>query len=166
MKNEGIKKIKKETCAEEILRISAAHLDDNVSETTVEKFEKLLADQGLDIPRWSLIAGLKGMDSIDFGRFIVGRRNHLSRFRWNESPAKAFEIVMNNEGESHQNGERNEDVGVAGQKADHLTHADFFVHKFLLRPDFEASVKLPLDFSQKEAARLAKFLETIPMNEN
>ena len=37
------------------------------------------------------------------------------------------------------------------------------VHSFHLRPDFQVSVRLPLDLTEREAERIAMFIRSLPM---
>jgi hypothetical protein len=162
MKIEKIEKIKKETCAPEVIRVSAEHLPDETQETSVEDLESLIASQGLDIPRPTLITGLKRMADADMGRFIAGRKGHPSRFCWKESPTKTLEILDQtiSDKASVEEEALSEVVAHSTGIIDSPKH---FTHRFLLRPDFEAEIKLPLDFSEKEAARLGKFISMIPL---
>ena len=41
---------------------------------------------------------------------------------------------------------------------------DFFEHKFHLRPDLSVTIELPTDLTPQEAARMSRFIETLPLN--
>lgn len=164
IKKERIRKLQQETCAPEVMRAAAAHLSDKIQETNVEELESLMSAQGLDIPRPTLITGLKRMADAGMGRFIAGRRGHPSRFCWNESPAKTLEMFDEAvDGRTLGQDEASSEGEVVSHGGDLSACPQHFTHRFLLRPDFEATIKLPLDFSEKEAARLGKFISMIPL---
>lgn len=99
--------------------------------------------------RGDAIEFLKELESVGLGKFLAGRRQQVSRFKWNVS-AKTFarEFIAR-----HQRASNGEDT---------LRTSELHTHRFLVRPGIEVEFQLPLNFSPDEANRLADFIKTLP----
>jgi hypothetical protein len=101
------------------------------------------------------------LEGLGLGRFIVGRKGHKSRMAWEFSirsiaraaqgarePIADIDPEMVEEWIDDESSDEAED-GLLG-------------HEFQLRAGLKVSIKLPEDFTSKEAERLAAFVKSIP----
>jgi len=117
-------------------------------------------------------------EKLRLGRYVPGRHKSPSRFEW---AAKITEIGAVAAGEQDSFDEEfsfDEDSPTeltsnstsmtdSSDESDgsngHQNSGDRgIVHSFKLRPDFEVSFKLPVNFSKVEAARIAQFVASLP----
>ncbi|HYI12734.1 MAG TPA: hypothetical protein VEK57_27035 [Thermoanaerobaculia bacterium] len=88
------------------------------------------------------------------GTFIVGRNQRPTRFH---HTVDAVTLA---------NAARGEGEGVAGADTPPLAGggdaAAVIDHRYVLRPDFHITVRLPTDLTKTEATRLAEFIRTLP----
>lgn len=99
--------------------------------------------------RTDAIEYLKRLETLGLGKFYNGRRQKVTRFKWNIS-AKTFgrEFIAR-----HQRGSGGHEC---------LPSSERHVHRFLVRPGLEVEFSLPLNLSQDEANRLADYIKTLP----
>jgi hypothetical protein len=105
----------------------------------------------------------KKLESFGCGKVLLGRRKLKTRIRWHPygaiAVAKAFLKDLDSCLET-DSGPREEDVSSIQPSA--TIQCNLHQHRFLLRPDFEIAVGLPLDLTKDEANRLAEFIRSIP----
>ena len=127
----------------------------NQQVTTLDQLLKRLDDR--QISRGATIQVFRALEEIGCGEFIEGRKGHPTRFVWGDdlmtvgraARGEAAKIEsLNDEEEDHA-----EPKEAAGDGE----------HSFRLRPDYSVRVRLPNDFTEKEAQRLGDFLRTLPV---
>jgi len=121
----------------------------------------LTVDQALKVvsgTRSEVIGLFKKLEEAGLGDFIAGRKGNKSRFQWK---VHASEIVKAWTGEI----EAIDDSDGTGTDAD-ADELDMVEHKYRLRQDLEIVLELPDDLTHREASRLAKWLETLPFEED
>jgi hypothetical protein len=127
----------------------------NQQTTKLDQLLKRLEDQR--ITRAAAIQVFRTLQEIGCGQFIEGRKGHPTRFEWQDDlltvgrvargePSK-IESLNSDDEESHANSTAPGDVE----------------HLFRLRPDYSVRLRLPADFTDKEAQRLGDFLRTLPV---
>jgi hypothetical protein len=135
-------------------------LDDFASRTNNQRITKV--DQLLtrlrdsELQRSAVIGLFRKLEELSFGRFIEGRKGHPSRFVWS---ASSIEVGKAAKGEL-------EVVSAAvavSEPSEEKEEEETITHQFNLRPGFVVSVKLPADFTAKEADRLGNFLKALPI---
>ena len=137
---------------------SKAILDDFASRTNNQRITKVdqilsrLRDQ--EIPRWAAIHLFRGLEKLEYGRFIEGRKGHPSRFVWSSN---SIEVGKAAKGES---------VSITTIVDDENKNNDseeMITHRFYLRAKTLITIDLPSDLTEKEAERLGGFLKTLPV---
>ena len=99
---------------------------------------------------------ITGIETLELGKFIVGRRTHPSRLQWRYTlpsiaavamgEADAFEPVGRNSLPGREVGPR------------------LIEYAYQLRRDLKIKLSLPEDFSQQDIVRLTAFLQTLPLS--
>jgi hypothetical protein len=121
-------------------------------EVEVDKLEVALGGGGSDrFIRRRVIECLRAIEKIGAGRLIVGRRSSKSRF----VPAYSLSEIV-----SAARGRTSNQSSIPIGSADAVSH--LVEHRFVLRPNYVLCLSLPSDFTRSEAARLAKFIESLP----
>lgn len=116
---------------------------------TVDDLELRMGKADIAVTRTDAIRMFQALHGWDCGWFIIGRRQHVSRFWFNVS--------------STQLGKEVSGKGVIASPAQ--PPPTMLTHKFILRPDLEISLELPSDLSKKEIGRIADYLHTLPFEE-
>jgi len=108
-------------------------------ETEVDEFFDRCQKRGLhNKTRWDFVKFFRKLEELGFGKFIVGRHRHPSRFRWNVTEPKS-------------NGDT---VDSAMQNV-----------SYPLRADLKIEFNLPTNLTRREAERLSDFIKTLPFEE-
>ena len=111
-----------------------------------------------NVSRGDVIWVFRKLDSFGCGSFKVGRKGHQSRFEWD---VKMVEVGQAAAGETEQVEE------VSPEEAGEENGGNsLFKHTFRLRPDQSVTVELPADLTSQEAARMARFIETLPFQDD
>lgn len=111
---------------------------------------ELLAD-GRSYSYQELISSLKALGDLGLGTFIVGRHGSKTRFRLPQHRLISLDKVAELRGQA---------------SAPSLSPPDGSEsHTFKLRPDFTVEMRLPTNFTRKEAERLSIFLRALPRAE-
>jgi hypothetical protein len=131
----------------------------NASETTVESMIATLERQGLPVSRATVVEIFRDLDAAGAGRFLVGRKQHPSRFVWSEESCSVGRRARN--GGASDAGESAPAPAVVNRVK---PPPGFVDHPFLLRPGVQISVSLPPDLTQTEATRIAEFIKTLPFD--
>ena len=127
----------------------------NWGTTTVDRIHSNL---GGNVSRGDVIWVFRQLDSFSCGSFKIGRKGHQSRFEWD---VKMVEVGQAATGETEQVDE------VSPEEAGEENGANsLFKHTFRLRPDQSVTVELPADLTSQEAARMARFIETLPFQDD
>jgi hypothetical protein len=119
--------------------------------------------------RGQIINLFRKLAEIGVGEFKMGRRGASTRIEWNFSvrsigaaaQGKVAELKGIDDNEVDENEVEAPDNDAPWSDFDD----DSIEHSFQLRPDTKVSIRLPQDFSTKEAERLAGFIRQLPCNE-
>jgi hypothetical protein len=137
-------------------------------ESTVDELRNVLTLEALSgISRRELVVALRRLDHAGAGKLFVGRRGRPSRFAWTQSPRDLGLTVIRPAGPP---------ATPSAAKASAVTNADahpaligeeggMCSYPFRLRRQLTVFLKLPADLSPNEAARLAFFVQSLPLDE-
>ncbi len=107
----------------------------------------LRRSQGLDF--------FKALESARCGRVILGRRGQPTRFAWTENAVAVAREVLSERAVAAGDSDAREDSGSP------VSSSELREHVFVLRAGLSVHVTLPLNLNQREAARLASWIETL-----
>lgn len=122
----------------------------HASEMTVEKAMKAIPGA----TRAEVIQMFKSLETLGIGDWLLGRHGKKTRFEWKAYPgdvAKAWAgeidgIPLEAKGTDFEDQEE---------------EPDFVEHKLQLRRNIEISLSLPVDLSDKEASKIARWIENL-----
>lgn len=116
-----------------------------------------LDDASRALPKVSkpdLIAIFRDLDALGLAEFRMGRRGFKTRLTWIARPADVA---------SAWRGELQEvAIGDDSDEDSILESEDFVEHVYQLRRELQVRLELPADLTEKEAAKLARWIETLP----
>jgi hypothetical protein len=122
-------------------------------ESTAEQIE-----QGAKVTHAFVIAAMKDLEELGFGKFVLGRRGSKSRMIWN--------VGLGDLGRCAQG--KNVDFNEPEPVESPLEEADLantgvqeILHLYQLRPDLRISIRLPADLTPVEAKRVADFIRSL-----
>jgi hypothetical protein len=104
---------------------------------------------------------LQALAHAGFGTFVVGRRGAKTRIVWDYSIRDVGAAASGSTKEIHK---VDEDEVIEDDSAEDDEDA-LVEHAFNLRPGMKITLELPADITRREAERLAKFVEAIPLND-
>lgn len=131
----------------------------NPTSTKVDLILRFLLREGMEVTRQEIIEIMKGLQALGLGEFIPGRHSKPSRFAWARSAIEVGQVATGESEKIDLSG-----TGFARDPIDGDADEDEFrEHQFHLRPDFVASIELPVDLTPLEAERLAAFVKTLPL---
>jgi hypothetical protein len=130
--------------------------------------DRIASDINLD--ESEIRAVFKGLEALELGRLILGRRGSRTRFEWDtpltmvakaglgkanlpEDQLRATEWKKTAEPDDSEQQGLEQDLGVRRT-----------THSYRLRENFMASLILPTDFNQKDLERLTTYLKTLPIS--
>jgi hypothetical protein len=124
-------------------------------ETTVERAAWLAgADYG------EMLAAFRQLDALGAGRFIPGRHGYKSRMEWNFSIRSLGQVAQ---GQKNRPDQVSDDAIIEdGTEEGASSDLKMIQHDFQLREGVKIQFMLPADISEKEAERLAKFVQALP----
>jgi len=136
---------------------SVASRERNVWVSKVETVSSRLAAEGAPLSRGEIIEALKGFEEVGCGKFYNGRRGQPSRFVWGVG---SHSVGLAAAGEKVT-------IDTETPKAEEREEEDetLLSLEFPLRRGLSIKLTLPSDLTPGEAARLSKFLESIPQPE-
>ena len=104
-----------------------------------------------------MIKVFEQLAELEYGRFVEGRHGHPSRFIWSSSSVDVGRAAIGTDVV--------EIALVAAQddEEDDEEEVPLVSHPFNLRPGVTVSIALPGDLTEKEADRLAGFLQSLPL---
>lgn len=124
----------------------------NSAVTTVEQAMEFAKGE-----RREIVELFKRLEELELGAFVIGRRGAQSRFEW--------WVRLTDVGQAYA-GEIDE-IEPASQE-DLQEEVESFEdellvrHEYRLRPELKISMDLPVNFTKREAERLANFIATLP----
>jgi len=137
-------------------------------ESTVDELQNVLTLEALSgISRRELVVALRRLDNAGSGKFFVGRRGRPSRFAWTQSPRDLGLTVIRPAG-SPATSSAARAPAVANADPDPALireEGGMCSYPFRLRRQLTVFLKLPADLSPNEAARLAGFVQSLPLDE-
>ena len=152
---EGLKSVYNENSSSKAVLDHFACRERNLGMTTVNRIHSNL---GGNVSWKDVIWVFRKLDSLGCGSFKVGRKGHQSRFKWD---VKMVEVGQAAAGKTAQVEE------VSPEEAGEENGGNsLFKHTFRLRPDQSVTVELPADLTSQEAARMARFIETLPIQDD
>lgn len=132
--------------------------------STVDEIMKYLKAEGNEPPRTEVIHALKDFAEAGGGRFKTGRRGHPSRMEWQPSAKFLHDAAAGAmDGTPLPAAERPSINGLGGAQIVPSAPA-VLTHLFNLRTDFQVSIALPTNLTQQEADRLARFIQSLPID--
>lgn len=158
----------------------AAEQPEGTRETELDAIESQVG-----LSRLQAVALCKQLQEATVGRFVAGRRGRPSRLEWNLDPRAVGAVIVQAEGDAQvdeadtgdgedapapsRGGSRNKqfhDAVPATAAAPVMDREDEDRYSFRLRSDRQVHVSLPIDLTQREAARLAEFVRALGLPED
>jgi hypothetical protein len=109
---------------------------------------------GPDVTRSDVVRVLRKLDELQAGEFKEGRRGHPNRLEWRYSMIEIGRVASGAIDDIQQT--ESDDDPFDG------TPTTLLDHRFQLRPDLQLDLRLPSDFTEREAARLSDFIKALP----
>lgn len=164
---EGLRELYKVDRTAQALFDNLARRVNNSREQNVDQLERSLAKDGVEASRRDITHVLKQLQQAGCGEYIVGRKGHPSRFRWDVEMVAVGRYaagISTNIDRGLPNGDEGTqtETGADGRLP---ASSHEFTHGFQLRPDLLVSFRLPADLTSSESVRLADFIKTLPFDE-
>ena len=105
-----------------------------------------------DLERNQVVVLFKSLEEASLGTYMVGRRTQPTRFKLNISDRLVTRGIQKALA-------TNEQINAGSNIG-----SGMILHSHALRPDTIIEVRLPIDFTQKDAQRLKSWIDTIPFN--
>ena len=122
-------------------------------ESTAEQIE-----QGAKVTHAFVIAAMKDLEELGFGKFVLGRRGSKSRMIWNVGLGDLGRCAQG----KYVDFNAPEPVESPLEEADLAnTGVQEIQHLYQLRPDLRISIRLPADLTPVEAKRVADFIRSL-----
>lgn len=122
-------------------------------ETSVESAMRATGGSRADV-----IANFKKLAELNLGHLTVGRKGHKTRFEWAVYPGQIAKAAA---------GEIDELEGENAAGSDTADDdTELLLHTYQLRRNLEITIDLPSDLTEKEAAKLARWIETLPFTDD
>lgn len=107
-------------------------------------------------------------EPFEIGELYVGRRGHRTRFEW-DAPLTAVAAAALGQRDVPDQEIASDDweaeaLDPEEEADDAATDTSKKTHRFHLRRDFEATLALPADLTEKDVERLCSFLKTLPVD--
>jgi hypothetical protein len=131
----------------------AAQRERDMSETSVDRIEKILREREIDVTRADVVALFQRLSELGCGQFIIGRRGRPSRIAWSVSIASVGRAAV---------GEQQVVAEIPPTESG-ATESESLSHSYHLRTETTVTFELPADLTPHEAERLAGFIRTLPM---
>ena len=126
----------------------------NQTETKLKRILSLLQNDGHAARKPEIIAAFRELESAGCGEYVEGRHGWPSRFVWSVGSLSACQTAQG------------QDVAIEPVTMDDDDATpETLTHTFHLRPDHDIELTLPIDLTANEAARIAKFVESLPMED-
>jgi hypothetical protein len=128
--------------------ISAEHLENN-----------FVLDRG------EAIEYLQEFSKRHWGTYVVGRRGYSTRIILFPLVTKALKdtTVLTSTSPGNGGSSPSADKGSPAYDTSPSESGNLIEHTYQLRPDYRVAFSLPADLNDKEATRMAKFIESLPM---
>lgn len=136
----------------------------NMSETKVDQLTWRLRSEQSPPSRGAVLRFFRKLEELGCGRVIEGRWGNKTRFAWSSN---LIDVAKSAAGQNVAIGSAPTEVedAAGNQPQGPLADEDFVEHPYMLRKGMPVSLRLPADLTAAEAARLAKFVETLPFDQ-
>jgi hypothetical protein len=138
----------------------------NMGTTKVDQLTWRLSSEPDPPNRWQVLKFFRKLEELCCGRVIEGRWGKKTRFEWS---ANLVDVARAAQGQDVQIGSASNEIEVeeaAGEQHQEETKDENLVeHPYLLRKDLHVRLELPADLTAAEAARLARFIQTLPFEQ-
>ena len=105
----------------------------------------------------------KVLEMLGLGTYVTGRKGGKTRFEFSHSSRSLQNAAR--QGSLVQPIDEKAADDDAEDEVEPSSQSESLEHAFNLRGDFVVQLKLPKDFSSKEAVRLSTFINSLPMND-
>lgn len=153
---EGLRSLYKSNAIATSFLDHAAQRERDRGETSVERAQTILRDEGTEASRGDVVALYQQLERLGCGKFIVGRWNKHSRFSWSVSIVSVGKAAA---------GEQQFVAEIPETPPESEEHSESLSHTYHLRPETSITIELPVDLTAQEAERLASFIKTLPMDQ-
>lgn len=164
VKVDDLKKLFSSKDAAKALFSYCATRNHNAKVSTVDRLLQVLNREGYKVKRWDLIEVLKDLQNLNCGKFKKGRTvggiAHPSRFEWEVQMISVAQAALGNAELVKVVTEEDMDEPEIEKKY----VEDMIQHSYQLRPNCKLLFDLPINFSEKDAARFADFIKTLPFD--
>lgn len=112
---------------------------------------------------------LVALQEMGLGCLVKGTRGHETRMVWSKdirdiaAVAKGDQVTFS---APNKQGPKLEDEEISADNAEYGFRGDLLPHNYWLRPGLEISLHLPSNLTRHEAARLAAFIKTLPLDQS
>lgn len=138
----------------------------NMGITKVDQLNWRLSSEPNPPAKWQVLRFFRKLEELCCGKVIEGRRGKKTRFEWS---ANLVDIARAAQGQDVQIGSASNEIEIeeaAGEQSrEEPIHEDLVEHPYLLRKDLHVRLELPADLTAAEAARLAKFIQSLPFDQ-
>ena len=138
----------------------------NMGETKIDQLTLRLGSEADPPNRWVVLKFFRKLEELGCGRVIEGRWGNKTRFEWSSNLVDVAKAAM---GQDVSIGSAPTEIEVeeaAGDQSEEQADDENFVeHPYMLRKGMPVSFKLPADLTMAEAARLARFIQTLPFEQ-
>ena len=159
----------------------AADQPEGTRETELDTIESQVG-----LSRLQAVALCKQLQEATVGRFVAGRRGRPSRLEWNLDPRAVGAVIVQAEGDAQvdetdggdgddapapsrgnsRSRQQHDAAPAPAPAAQTAEREDEDRYSFRLRSDRQVHVSLPIDLTQREAARLAEFVRALGLPED
>lgn len=105
---------------------------------------------------FEIVELFREFDNLGLGKFVVGRRGAETRFEWSYDVKSLARIAT---------GEADEAEDVPEDAREDDEGEDMLEHSFNLRPELTVTLRLPENFTAREAERLSRWITSLPFEE-
>jgi hypothetical protein len=128
-------------------------------ETSVSSAVSILEANEISVTYSQVVALFRQLEKIECGIFFVGRKGKRSRLYWKEDVKAIGKLLEDN----HSTTEPSPKAPVKQSGGLPVRTDAILRHTFHLRQDFELVLNLPSDLTEKDAQRISKFVESLPL---
>lgn len=125
-----------------------------IHQIMTHSMEAHLLALGTPLIRSDVIAGFRSLEEVGIGKYVEGRHGWKSRFEFIDKVTTVIKLL---------DGENLSGLELETFEQSSLDSDESCSHVFMLRPDFSVEIRLPADLTEREALRLSKFVECLPL---
>ena len=138
-------------------------VSERAAETSLDDVSRWATRNGRFFQHNDLVQAARRLENLGVGRFIIGRKGHVSRLQWASTFDQMGVTYDGNELFVSQNQpEDTEQVPNVSPSTIDKPTASLLSHTFRLRPNMTITFEIPENLDKGEADRLAAFIQTLP----